>query len=116
MKTETLQQILALAYSLAILLPFGQLLRRAGFSRWWLVLAFLPVINVIALWIFAYVRWPSDRSGNDKRHKANEVQALIDAIGHTGAVNALTRRGGNTDESVPPLPERHARLRSAGVR
>ena len=34
------------------------------------------------------------RDDNDKRHKANEVQALIDAIGHTGAVNALTRRGG----------------------
>jgi peptidoglycan/LPS O-acetylase OafA/YrhL len=104
--TTGMLQFVLLAYSLAVSLSFHQLLRRAGLRRWWLLLlACLPVTNVIALWIFAYVRWPSDRSGNDndKRRKANEVQALVDAIGHTGAVNALTRRGGNTDESAPPL-------------
>jgi hypothetical protein len=86
MTPELLQQIVLLAYSLAIVLPFGQLLRRAGLSRWWLLLAFLPVINVIALWIFAYARWPADRSrdDNNKGNEANDVQALFDAIGHTG--------------------------------
>lgn len=86
MTPDLLQQIVVLAYSFAIVLPFGQLLRRAGPSRWWLLLAFLPVINVIALRIFAYVRWPSDgsRDDNNKGHEANDVQALFGAVGHTG--------------------------------
>jgi hypothetical protein len=62
MTTEMAQQIVLLVYSFAIVIPFGQLLRRVGLSRWWLLLAFVPLINVIALWVFAYVRWPKDRS------------------------------------------------------
>jgi hypothetical protein len=96
MTAEMPQQIVLLVYSLAIVIPFGQLLRRSALSRWWLLLAFVPVINVVALWVFAYVRWPTDRPRDDETevsgHKANEVQALIDAIGHTGAVNAQRLR------------------------
>jgi hypothetical protein len=95
MTTEMTQEIVLLVYALAIVIPFGQLLRRAGLSRWWLLLAFLPVINVVALWVFAYVRWPKDRPRDDEAkfsgHKANEVQSLIDAIGHARAVTAQRR-------------------------
>jgi hypothetical protein len=34
MTAEMTQQIVLLVYSLAIVIPFGQLLRRSGFSRW----------------------------------------------------------------------------------
>ena len=66
MTAEMTQQIVLLVYSLAIVIPFGQLLRRSGLSRWWLLLAFVPVINVVALWVFAYVRWPTDRPRDDE--------------------------------------------------
>ena len=61
MKRETVDQIVLSIYAIAIVLPFGQLLRRTGFSRWWILLSFVPIINVVALWIFAYCKWPKDK-------------------------------------------------------
>jgi hypothetical protein len=46
---------------LAIILvgiPVSSILHRAGRSRWWTVLAFIPLINLIGLWVFAFSRWP----------------------------------------------------------
>lgn len=37
----------------------ARVLRRAGFSRWWALLVLVPVVNLIGLWLFAYVRWPA---------------------------------------------------------
>jgi hypothetical protein len=39
--------------------PVARILHRSGRSRWWTVLAFLPVINLIGLWVFAFAPWPS---------------------------------------------------------
>jgi hypothetical protein len=44
-----------------ILYPTGQILKRIGFSPFWSVLAFIPILNVIGLWIVALVDWPRDR-------------------------------------------------------
>jgi hypothetical protein len=40
-------------------LPVANVLHRAGRSRWWTVLAFVPLLNVLGLWVFAFARWPS---------------------------------------------------------
>jgi hypothetical protein len=39
--------------------PVANVLHRAGRSRWWTVLAFVPGVNLVALWVFAFTRWPS---------------------------------------------------------
>jgi uncharacterized membrane protein YhaH (DUF805 family) len=36
-----------------------RILHRAGYSGWWSLLAFIPIVNVIALWYFAKARWPA---------------------------------------------------------
>jgi hypothetical protein len=36
-----------------------KVLNKAGFSRVWVLLAFIPILNIIFLWIFAFVRWPT---------------------------------------------------------
>lgn len=41
------------------LVPIANIVHRAGLSRWWCILAIIPLINVIALWIFAFARWPA---------------------------------------------------------
>lgn len=41
------------------LLMISRVLRRAGFSRWWALLVLVPVVNLVALWLFAYARWPA---------------------------------------------------------
>jgi uncharacterized membrane protein YhaH (DUF805 family) len=42
----------------AILLPAAQILQRAGYSGWWAFLAPIPMVNVMALWWFAFAAWP----------------------------------------------------------
>lgn len=38
--------------------PVSRILKRLGFSRWWTLVAFIPYVNVAALWVFAFIRWP----------------------------------------------------------
>lgn len=44
-----------------IVLPVSMVLKKAGFSRWWAILAIIPWVNFVALWVFASLRWPSQR-------------------------------------------------------
>jgi len=51
--------LLALAALAIPILMAARVLRRAGFSRWWALLVLVPVVNLIGLGLFAYVRWPA---------------------------------------------------------
>jgi len=39
-----------------IVIPVQEILHRAGHSRWWAVLLFVPLVNWVGLWVFAYAR------------------------------------------------------------
>lgn len=47
-------------------LVFIPAVRRAGFSGWWVVLSIVPMVGLILLWVFAYVRWPIE-TDDDQR-------------------------------------------------
>ncbi|MEO3428037.1 hypothetical protein AAFN88_04220 [Pelagibius sp. CAU 1746] len=32
--------------------------KRAGFSGWWCLAMLVPGVNVIVVWLFAFIRWP----------------------------------------------------------
>ena len=52
-----------LVLMLFLVLPawlFSRIVVKAGFPAWYAVLGLVPVVNVIALWLFAYARWPND--------------------------------------------------------
>ncbi len=54
-----------LAFLFALLLivpPVAQLLHRAGYSRWWTAVFFVPVVNIACLWAFAFQEWPIERA------------------------------------------------------
>ena len=38
--------------------PIARILHRSGRSRWWTIVAFVPLLNLIGLWVFAFPRWP----------------------------------------------------------
>jgi len=38
---------------------FGDFVRRAGYNKNWHWLIYVPVVNVIAIWIFAFAEWPN---------------------------------------------------------
>jgi hypothetical protein len=42
--------------------PAGRILSRMGFSPLWTILAFVPIVNVIALWLLAFTDWPARRA------------------------------------------------------
>jgi hypothetical protein len=42
----------------AFVAVFGRILKRAGYSRWWLLLTVVPLLNLIMLWVFAFASWP----------------------------------------------------------
>ncbi|NBV20076.1 MAG: hypothetical protein EBS11_26370 [Janthinobacterium sp.] len=39
--------------------PTWRIVSKAGFSGWWSLLSFIPVVGFFALWIFALVDWPA---------------------------------------------------------
>lgn len=41
--------------------PASRILKRLGISPWWALLAPVTPLNLIGLWILAYIRWPIDR-------------------------------------------------------
>lgn len=41
--------------------PAARILKRLGFSPWWVVLALIPYLNVGGLWLLAFVKWPIER-------------------------------------------------------
>jgi Na+/melibiose symporter-like transporter len=44
-----------------LLFPIIKILQKAGYSGWWVLLWFLPIGNIVALWIFAFADWPALR-------------------------------------------------------
>ena len=45
---------------IAELVLFALVIRKAGYSGWWVLLGLVPGIGVVMLWIFAFSRWPVD--------------------------------------------------------
>lgn len=42
--------------------PFWKIVAKAGYSGAWSLLAFVPIVNFIMLWVFAFANWPRIRS------------------------------------------------------
>jgi hypothetical protein len=57
--------VMPLLFIIIIGVPIARILRRSGHSRWWTIVAFVPLLNFIGLWVFAFTRWPSlDKPSN----------------------------------------------------
>ena len=41
-------------------LIFAPVLRKAGFSPWWSILMTVPLLNLVLVWIFAFIKWPAE--------------------------------------------------------
>ena len=55
---ESPEGIVQLAVFLLTALAMSNVLKRAGFSRWWALLGLVPVVNLLMLLVFAFIRWP----------------------------------------------------------
>lgn len=48
-----------IGYAFFVVLPFWTILRKAGYHPGWSLLVFVPGVNVIALYVFAFSSWPN---------------------------------------------------------
>ena len=56
---STGQWIAIAVFCVASVVPAARILRRAGLSLWWSIFLVIPLVNVMALWVLAYSRWPA---------------------------------------------------------
>jgi hypothetical protein len=47
-----------LAGAIVTLIALVRIIQKAGYSGWWVIILFVPIINIIAIWYFGFSRWP----------------------------------------------------------
>jgi hypothetical protein len=47
-----------LVVAVLLLYPIGRILMRIGLSPLWAIVALVPLLNLIGLWLLAFVDWP----------------------------------------------------------
>ena len=56
-----LHWILTIGFLVSAVSPPAKILMKAGYSGWWCLIGFVPIVNIIMLWVFAFADWPSLR-------------------------------------------------------
>ncbi len=45
-------------------IPVVKILQKAGYSGWWCLIVFVPLVNIIMFYVFAFADWPALRDRN----------------------------------------------------
>jgi len=51
--------VMLIVFAGLTILPFWKITKKAGFSGWWSLWIFVPMANVVWLYVLAFSRWPS---------------------------------------------------------
>jgi isoprenylcysteine carboxyl methyltransferase (ICMT) family protein YpbQ len=57
--SNSLAAIIVLAIVIFFYLPLWNIIRKAGYNGWWILIVFVPLVNVIMWWLFAFADWPN---------------------------------------------------------
>lgn len=55
------------------------IIRKAGYSGWWVLTMFVPVLNIVMLVVFAFAEWPVTRELRAARAIAEQQQQIQSA-------------------------------------
>ena len=47
-----------IATAIFFVIPLWKIVSKAGYHGAWALLALVPLVNIVALWVFAFSRWP----------------------------------------------------------
>ena len=50
--------VIFLVFALIFIIPYVKIIKKAGYSGWWVLTMFVPLLNLVMIWIFAFARWP----------------------------------------------------------
>jgi uncharacterized membrane protein YhaH (DUF805 family) len=56
----------------------GRVAEKAGYSAWWGLLQFIPLLGIVMTWVFAFVDWPALRP---PRRPADVIRLVRDDEG-----------------------------------
>lgn len=54
-----------------------RILNKAGYSGWWTVTLFVPLVNIVMIWVFAFSSWPKLASSNNSNINTKTIQQPI---------------------------------------
>ncbi len=66
--------LFAVAIWVIFLIAYVKIISRAGYSGWWVLVMFVPILNIVMLLIFAFKEWPIQRELAELRGWANQIQ------------------------------------------
>ena len=66
--------LFAVAIWVVFLIAYVKIISRAGYSGWWVLVMFVPILNIVMLLIFAFKEWPIQRELAELRGWANQIQ------------------------------------------
>lgn len=91
-----------LAFAIFVLTVWSsvRILRRAGYSGWWVLLSFVPVVNVALVWAFALSAWPNQPSETP----GPAVSDTDEALWSPGSLRPGDEPGPAAGDSPPALP------------
>ena len=72
--------------------------RKAGYSPWWALGAFVPLLNLVVFLVFAFGEWPIERELHDLRSRV----AYLESSGGHGQLGVRFGSGGGALQSTPP--------------
>ncbi len=49
---------LAAAFAVFVLWLCSKILEKAGIDKIWVLVLLIPIVNIVMLWIFAFIDWP----------------------------------------------------------
>ena len=53
--------VILVVWLVAYFVPAVMIVRKAGYSGWWCLIGFVPLVNLIMFWVFAFAKWPNLR-------------------------------------------------------
>ena len=56
--------IMMIIYVVVVVIPIAKILGRIGFNQWWAAVAIVPMVNLIFLWVLAFINWPRERAAS----------------------------------------------------
>jgi len=59
MEPSMIMVVAVLAFAALALWLAARILRKAGLSGWWCLITLVPGVNLVMIWVFAFIRWPS---------------------------------------------------------
>ena len=77
----------------------ARIARKAGFSGWWALAAFVPFVNFAVIVAFAFVQWPLERKALSGGYNANGSTSP-----HLSTSPYLSTSGGATGVTDIPAP------------